>query len=359
MILRAFFLPLLTSVAMAAQVELFNAVNKESLYDFVKYHNLSAKLAEKIELQTRAIFPVYILVFEKTTEKLDGYILTPKNQNLRLTVSKKHGLQKLSLTPTNEKYFDAYDIQEHKLDFNGEVATNSEYKKYISAIVNNFEAKSTNKAKTVSMLSKTTAFYNLTLPASICAIMVSGGKDYMLAFVYNGKLYDKNGVLLSSENPILPVKFKRVSGLFSENRFHPILQYSRAHKGVDLAAKEGSLVFSSLDGYINDIGYNNELGNYVKIQHKSGYETIYGHLSKIKSSLALKTRVSQGDVVGLVGHTGLATGAHLHFGVKKDGDYINPVIFFKNQQNALRDEEFFMLASKAKERLASSLRSDR
>ncbi len=352
MSLRALFLPLFASTAMAAQVELFNAVNKERLYEFVKYHNLSVKLAEKIATQTRDIFPLHILVFEKTTEKLDGYILTSKNKNLRLTVSKKQGLQKITLIPTDEKYFDAYDIQEYKLDFNKDVVANPEHKKYISAIVNNFDAKSANKAKSVSVLSKTTAFYNLTLPSSISALMVSGGKDYMLAFVYNGKLYDKNGVLLSSENPILPVKFERVSGLFSENRFHPILQYSRAHKGVDLAAKEGSLVFSSLDGYINDIGYNHELGNYVKIQHKNGYETIYGHLSKIKSSLVLKTCVSQGDVVGLVGHTGLATGAHLHFGVKKDGDYINPVILFKNQQNALRDEEFFMPTSKAKEKLS-------
>lgn len=346
---------LLLANTVMAQVEFFNASNKERLYSFAKQYNLTAKFAEKIAEQTHAIFPIYILLFEKTTEKIDGYILTPKNQNLRLTISKKQGLQKITLTPIKDKYFDRYDIQEYRLDYNNNTVANIEHKKYIFGVVDAFNKEALAKAQSVSVLMKTAAFYNVTLPASINAVMASGNGEYLLAFVYNDKLYDRQGVPLSSEAPILPVKFNRVSSLFSENRFHPILGYSRAHKGVDLAAKEGSLVFSVLDGHINDIGYNSELGNYVKIRHKDGFESIYGHLSRVVGSFSLGTRVAQGDIVGLVGKTGLATGAHLHFGVKKEGDYIDPAIFFKKEHRALSDKAFFSLASKASEKLIANI----
>ena len=110
----------------------------------------------------------------------------------------------------------------------------------------------------------------------------------------------------------IPVDFTRISSTFSAARFHPILGLMRAHKGVDYAAPTGTPIHAAGDGTIKYRGWMNGYGNFVVIQHSGSISTAYGHMSRFASE-RIGQHVSQGQVIGFVGMTGLATGPHLHY----------------------------------------------
>jgi murein DD-endopeptidase MepM/ murein hydrolase activator NlpD len=107
-------------------------------------------------------------------------------------------------------------------------------------------------------------------------------------------------------------------------RLHPILGYSRMHKGIDFGAPMGTPIFAAGDGVIAQIGPYAGYGNYVRIKHNATYGTAYGHISRFASGLRIGSRVHQGQVIAYVGMTGEATGPHLHFEVLVNGKQINP-----------------------------------
>ncbi len=125
-----------------------------------------------------------------------------------------------------------------------------------------------------------------------------------------------------------PLKFEpRVTSGFSRARRHPILDFTRAHNGVDYAAPPGAPIGAVAGGIVTRAGWTGGGGRTVRVRHASGYESEYLHLS----SIAVRTgaRVAQGDLVGRVGSTGLATGPHLHYGLRLNGRYVNPVLEHK------------------------------
>ena len=141
--------------------------------------------------------------------------------------------------------------------------------------------------------------------------------------------YDENGRSLKRFFLKSPLKFEpRITSRFSSSRKHPILGYARAHNGVDYYAPAGAPVGAVAPGVVTLAGWTNGGGRTVKLRHPNGYETEYLHLSAI--SVRAGERVGQGDLVGRVGKTGLATGVHLHYGLKKNGRYVNPVIEHRN-----------------------------
>jgi murein DD-endopeptidase MepM/ murein hydrolase activator NlpD len=121
-----------------------------------------------------------------------------------------------------------------------------------------------------------------------------------------------------------PLDVIRITSKFGLRR-HPILGYSRMHKGVDFAGAVGTPIFAAGDGVIAQIGKNRGYGNYVRIKHNSQYATAYGHMSRFAKGLKQGSKVRQGDVIGFVGATGLATGPHLHYEVLVNGAQINPM----------------------------------
>jgi murein DD-endopeptidase MepM/ murein hydrolase activator NlpD len=121
----------------------------------------------------------------------------------------------------------------------------------------------------------------------------------------------------------IPVDFTRISSTFSTARFHPILGRMRAHKGVDYAAPTGTPIHAAGDGTIKFRGWMNGYGNFVVIQHSGTISTAYGHMSRFATE-RLGQHVSQGQVIGYVGMTGLATGPHLHYEFRVDGVQRNP-----------------------------------
>lgn len=122
-----------------------------------------------------------------------------------------------------------------------------------------------------------------------------------------------------------PVRFTRISSRFSNGRYHPILKRWRAHKGVDYAARRGTPVRATATGRILERGRKGGYGKTVVIRHGGKYRTLYAHLSRYRRGLRPGSLVKQGDVIGYVGSSGLATGPHLHYEFRIYGKYRNPL----------------------------------
>ena len=122
-----------------------------------------------------------------------------------------------------------------------------------------------------------------------------------------------------------PLEFRRISSRFTNSRFHPILKTWRSHQGVDYAAASGTEVLATADGVVTHRGRLGALGNAVAIRHPNGFITRYGHMSRFKADVRTGTRVRQGDVIGYVGMTGLATGPHLHYELWRGGRPLDPL----------------------------------
>ncbi len=123
-----------------------------------------------------------------------------------------------------------------------------------------------------------------------------------------------------------PLRFKRISSRFSYRRYHPVLKIYRPHTGIDYAAASGTPVYTVGDGTVIAKGWDNKGGgNYIKVRHNGTYTTTYMHLSKFAKGIRKGKKVKQGDLIGYVGATGLATGPHLDFRFYRNGKAINPL----------------------------------
>lgn len=123
-----------------------------------------------------------------------------------------------------------------------------------------------------------------------------------------------------------PLRFKRISSKFSYSRYHPILKIRRPHTGVDYAASEGTPVYTVGDGMVIEKGWDPKGGgNYVKVKHNGTYTTLYMHLKGFAKGLHTGQKLKQGDLIGYVGRTGLATGPHLDFRFYRNGKPVDPL----------------------------------
>lgn len=122
-----------------------------------------------------------------------------------------------------------------------------------------------------------------------------------------------------------PVDFTRISSHFTTRRFHPVLNRFRSHRGTDYAAGTGTPIKATGDGKVVKARFNRSYGNHVVLQHGSRYTTLYAHMSKFGRGIKEGRTVKQGQVIGYVGSTGLATGPHLHYEFRVNGIHKNPV----------------------------------
>ncbi len=136
--------------------------------------------------------------------------------------------------------------------------------------------------------------------------------------------YDDEGKSLRKAFLKAPLNYRRISSGFTASRMHPILKIRRPHFGVDYAAPAGTPVQALGDGAVRFAGYKGANGRLVVLEHRGGYSTFYGHLSRFGKGIRRGVRVGQGDVIGFVGSTGRSTGPHLDFRIKKNGRYLNP-----------------------------------
>lgn len=167
--------------------------------------------------------------------------------------------------------------------------------------------------------------------AILAAALVTGGR-HLQAFRFvqgDGRAgyFDENGrsvrrFFLPSPLPFNP----RVTSGFSQRRLHPVYRVVRAHLGVDFAASVGTPVLAVADGVVVSAGFSGASGRLIRLRHANGYQTYYLHLSSIARGLRSGTRVSQGDVIGRVGASGVVTGPHLDYRLTKHGVFVSPLV---------------------------------
>jgi len=140
-----------------------------------------------------------------------------------------------------------------------------------------------------------------------------------------GSYFDLDGESVRRAFLLKPLAYRRISSGFTNSRFHPVLKTWRSHRGVDYAADAGTEIMATADGVIIERGWSDSYGNTIRIRHGNGWVTRYAHMRAFKSGLAVGHRVRQGDIIGYVGMTGLATGNHLHYEMLQSGQYKDPL----------------------------------
>lgn len=141
----------------------------------------------------------------------------------------------------------------------------------------------------------------------------------------HGDYYTAEGKSIHKDFLRSPLEFSRITSGFTESRLHPVLNKWRAHTGVDYGAPVGTQVKSTAQGIIDFAGRKGGYGNAIIVRHKNGYTTLYGHLSAFASGMRQGRRVNQGDVIAYVGATGLASGPHLHYELRINDVYKDPL----------------------------------
>ncbi len=155
-----------------------------------------------------------------------------------------------------------------------------------------------------------------------------------------GSYYDPEGRELGSSFLRSPLPVYRVTSTFTSRRFHPILKVYRPHYGVDLAAPVGTPVRAVADGRVTFVGWNGGFGRFVVIRHPGGIQTSYGHLYRFGKGIRKGVRVTQKQIIGYVGASGLATGPHLDYRIKINGRYVNPFSLKFRPKSTLRGAQY-------------------
>lgn len=179
----------------------------------------------------------------------------------------------------------------------------------------------------------------------------SGSADY----------YNEKGETIKKALLKTPINGARISSGFGM-RMHPIMGYSKMHKGVDFAAATGTPIYAAGDGVVDFASTKGGYGNYLHIQHNNTYSTAYGHLSRFGSGIKPGTKVKQGQVVAYVGSTGASTGPHLHYEILLSGQQVNPSGVKFKTGNALAGRQlaaFKQHMTKTREQLAAMAGNDK
>ncbi len=259
----------------------------------------------------------------------NNFIDNPSNREINTQVTSAHGVVGASLTSagestglSNDMIIELTDIFAWDIDFANNLRSTDQF----------------------TVIYETAGMGNKTSNRIIAAQFVNQGKTYT-AIRHKDKegivsYYSPEGKSMRKAFLSAPIDFVRVSSPFSTHRRHPILNRIRAHKGVDYAARTGTPVKAAGDGIITFHGNQGGYGRMIVIAHGDHYETAYAHLSDFKNNLQDGEIVKQGDVIGYVGQSGLATGPHLHYEFRIDGVHHDPENLDSKQAMHLANEEW-------------------
>jgi len=237
-------------------------------------------------------------------------------------------------------------IYSHSLDFQRDIHPGDKFEVL-------YDQSTTAKGKAVG--DSTIVYAQLTIagkPHALYRVTFSDGTaDY----------FDERGQSLRRALLRTPVAAAHITSGYGM-RVHPLLGYSKMHKGVDFGAPIGTPIFAAGSGTIEEIGFKNGFGRFIRIRHNGSLETAYGHMSRFNSSLYRGAHVNQGEVIAYVGMSGRATGPHLHFEVRRNGEQVNPMSInamptgrtldgrlltaFKEGQNKIKQEFTTLVATK-------------
>ncbi len=170
--------------------------------------------------------------------------------------------------------------------------------------------------------------------------MLETAKRENYIFYYNENYYNQKGEELDNFLLTKPVNYTRISSVFTQKRWHPVLKKYRAHLGIDYAAPTGTPVRSAGNGKVIFVGTKGGYGKTIEVSHDGSYKTLYAHLNGFAKGIRGGQRVKQNQVIGYVGNTGMSTGPHLHFGLYRSNVAINPASVVKVAKSALGGKEF-------------------
>lgn len=186
----------------------------------------------------------------------------------------------------------------------------------------------------------------------LAAEFVNNGEVYRAVYFRDPKgrdgYYTPSGQNMRRAFLKSPMPFTRISSGFSNARFHPVLKEWRAHKGIDYAAPTGTPIRAIADAVVNFAGRQGGYGNLLVLNHLGPYSTAYGHLSRFAKGIKRGARINQGEVIGYVGSTGLATGPHLHYEFRVNGVQKNPLALKLPNAYPLAPQYRSLFASSAK-----------
>lgn len=173
----------------------------------------------------------------------------------------------------------------------------------------------------------------------ILAGMIEENKKGNSLYLFEDKYFDENGKKMESFLLITPINGARIASKFTPKRFHPILKRYRAHLGVDYAAPKGTKIYAAGNGKVTFVGRKSGYGNVIEISHGGGYTSLYAHLNGFAKGVKVGTNVKQKELIAYVGNTGLSTGPHLHFGLYKNKQAIDPLKVVKIEKTNIVSKE--------------------
>jgi murein DD-endopeptidase MepM/ murein hydrolase activator NlpD len=363
-------------------IEVHGTIEKnQTLSDILLPHGVTSQTINKIEQKAKDIFPVssfktgddyYIYAKWDTVETLK-YFIYVRNEveyvvfDLRDSVNVYHDKKDVKLNERivsgiiNNSLWETFE----SLNIEPEVAI--KLADIYACQIDFFKIQQSDSFKVV---------YEETLvedkPVGVGKIMASNfyhAKENYYAFRFEKNnetnYYDEKGNSLKKAFLKAPLKFSRISSRYSLKRFHPVLGRNKAHLGTDYAAPTGTPIMSVGNGTILEAQFKKFNGNYVKISHNKTYTTQYLHMSKIAKGMRKGIHVKQGQIIGYVGSTGLATGPHVCFRFWKNGKQVDPLkektvsagpVAKKDRKEFLSIKDYLMtkLISSIKESIHSS-----
>jgi murein DD-endopeptidase MepM/ murein hydrolase activator NlpD len=157
-------------------------------------------------------------------------------------------------------------------------------------------------------------------------VEISGKPYYRFKHEKDDKYYDEKGIGFSKSYFFqIPLTFKRISSVFTNKRWHPVLKRYRAHLGTDFAAPKGRTIYAAADGRVEFSGVKGGYGKTIIINHGNGYKTLYAHQNGFAKGIRPGLNVKKGELIGYVGTSGLSSGPHLHLGLYKNGTAVDPM----------------------------------
>jgi len=275
-------------------------VEDDTLREFVYEINKENKLVIRYEDEQFAIKKVAI-EYDIEVEAITGII----DSSLFLTISQ--------LDESPELAMRLFDIFAWDIDFHRDIRQGDSFKVLIEKRYRNGEFSSYGKL--------------------LAAQFTNQGESYSAIRFEDGKspaaYYNARGKSLKKAFLKAPLSYTRISSGYTKRRYHPVLNVWRPHLAVDYAAPRGTPVKAVADGFVKQRSYDKNNGNKIRLRHTNNYETTYIHLSKFGKGIRKGKKVRQGQIIGYVGATGLATGPHLDFRIFKNGKPINPLKMVK------------------------------
>lgn len=334
---KFFILLFLVTSLFGARVESSRWSNGETYLSFLERNSLPIKtlyynLDEDEKQLTEEILTGVNFQISRDKDNSIAQAFIPLNDELQIHLYKYNGEYFFEIIPIiSETKTEAFIIKIENspyLDISRATGSHKLAKIFVSSFQNSLNFKrDLRKGDTLAMVYEQK--YRLGKPFSMPTLKASmiemRGKKNYIYLNSDGRYYNQDGSEIQGFLLSHPVRNARISSKFTKRRFHPILKKYRAHLGVDFAAARGTPIQAAGDGRVIFLGRTPGYGNLTRVQHSDGYITLYAHQNSFRKGLKKGSAVKKGQVIGYIGSTGLSTGPHLHFGLYKHGEAIDPL----------------------------------